>query len=56
MGYNFRMSAMQAALGLGQLERLDYLVAARRYIGSQYEAAIRDEKCEWLITPHVPEG
>ena len=56
LGYNFRMSAMQAALGLGQLERLDYLVAARRYIGSQYEAVIRDEKCEWLIPPRVPEG
>ena len=55
MGFNFRMSAMQAALGLGQLERLDYLVAARRYIGAQYEAAIREEKCEWLIPPHVPQ-
>ena len=29
LGYNFRMSAPQAALGLAQLERLDYLVAAR---------------------------
>ena len=28
LGYNFRMSAVQAALGLAQLERLDYLVAA----------------------------
>jgi perosamine synthetase len=56
MGYNFRMSAAQAAFGLGQLERLDYLVAARQYIASQYEAVIHDEKCEWLTPPHVPEG
>jgi perosamine synthetase len=56
LGYNFRMSAMQAALGLAQLERLDYLVAARRYIAAQYEAVIHDEKCEWLIPPVVPEG
>ena len=56
LGYNFRMSAPQAALGLAQLERLDYLVAARRYIAGQYEAVIRDEKCEWLVPPHVPEG
>lgn len=55
-GYNFRMSAPQAALGLAQLERLDYLVAARRYIAAQYERVIREEKCEWLIPPHVPEG
>ncbi len=56
MGYNFRMSAMQAALGMGQLERLDDLVAARRYIAWRYETVIREENCEWLIPPHVPEG
>ncbi len=56
LGYNFRMSALQAALGLGQLERLDYLVYARQYAASQYEIAIREEKCKWLIPPYVPEG
>jgi perosamine synthetase len=55
-GYNFRMSAPQAALGLAQLERLDYLVAARRFIAGQYERVIREEKCEWLAPPYVPEG
>ena len=54
LGYNFRMSAPQAALGLAQLERLDYLVAARCYIASQYEAVIREEKCDWLKPPYVP--
>ena len=56
LGYNFRMAAPQAALGLAQLERLDWLVAARCYIASQYEAVIREEKCDWLIPPHVPAG
>ncbi|MFN0167300.1 MAG: DegT/DnrJ/EryC1/StrS family aminotransferase [Bryobacteraceae bacterium] len=56
MGYNFRMSALQAAVALGQLERLDYLVAARRYIAASYEEVIRAEKCEWLTPPFVPEG
>ena len=56
MGYNFRMSAPQAALGLAQLERLDWLVAARCYIASQYETVIREEECEWLIPPCVPKG
>ncbi len=55
MGYNYRMSAPQAAFALGQLERLDYLVAARCYIARQYEAILREEKCEWLIPPYVPE-
>ena len=56
LGYNFRMSSAQAALGLGQLERLDYLVAARRYIAFRLEEVIKAEKCEWLIRPLVPEG
>jgi len=56
LGYNFRMTAMQAALGLAQLQRLDYLVAARRYIAWQYEKIIQEEKCPWLVPPCVPEG
>ncbi len=56
LGYNFRISAMQSALGLAQLERLDYLVAARRYIASRYEATIRETGCDWLTPPVTPEG
>ena len=56
LGYNFRMSAPQAALGLGQLERLEWLVAARCTIAAQYEAVITSERCEWLIPPRVPPG
>ena len=56
LGYNFRMSAPQAALGLAQLERLDYLVAARRCIAHRYETVIREEGCEWLKPPVVPAG
>ena len=55
-GYNFRLSAPQAALGLAQLERLDYLVAARRYCAAKYEQVIQEEACDWLIPPYVPEG
>ena len=55
LGYNFRMSAPQAALLLAQLQRLDWLVAARRYIAARYEQVIREEKCQWLTPPVVPE-
>ena len=55
-GYNFRLPAVAAAIGLGQLERLDTLVAARLYCARQYRAVLDDEKCQWLIPPHVPEG
>jgi len=56
LGYNFRMSAVQAALGMAQLERLDYLVAARRYIAYRYQEVLRETECSWLIPPLVPEG
>jgi len=55
LGYNFRMSAVQAALGLGQLERLDQLVAARRYIAREYERVIADNDCQWLTPPYTPD-
>ena len=56
LGYNFRMSSIQAALGLAQLERLDYLVAARQYIAHRYQAVIEETQCRWLTPPYVPEG
>lgn len=55
MGYNFRMSAPQAALALGQLGRLDALVAARRYIARRYQEVIEGERCRWLLSPAVPQ-
>ncbi|MGE0375818.1 MAG: DegT/DnrJ/EryC1/StrS family aminotransferase [Planctomycetaceae bacterium] len=56
MGYNFRMSAAQAALARGQLERLEALVAARIHIAREYQQVLTDERCDWLIPPVVPDG
>ena len=36
LGWNFRMTNMQAAIGLAQLERLDEFVARKRHIFSRY--------------------
>jgi perosamine synthetase len=36
LGYNFRMTNLQAALGLAQLERLDQFVARKRRMGRRY--------------------
>jgi perosamine synthetase len=36
LGWNFRMTNLQAALGLGQLERLDEALARKRQIGAEY--------------------
>ena len=36
LGYNFRMTNMQAAIGLAQLERLEEFVARKRRMGRRY--------------------
>jgi perosamine synthetase len=41
VAYKYRMSAMQAALGLAQLERVDELVAKKREIFGWYERALQ---------------
>ena len=36
LGYNYRMSELQAALGLAQMERLDELIEARQRVANDY--------------------
>jgi perosamine synthetase len=39
LGWNLRMTNLQAALGLAQLERLDEFLARKRRMGARYDAA-----------------
>jgi perosamine synthetase len=41
IGHNFRMTNLQAALGLAQLERLDQSIARKRAIGRRYTERLR---------------
>lgn len=41
MGYNFRMTNLQAALGVAQLERLDEFVQKKRHIGTLYRQLLK---------------
>lgn len=40
LGYNYRMTDFQAALGLSQLRRLEAFVARRRYLAKRYDALL----------------
>lgn len=40
VGYNYRMTNINAAVGLAQIERLDEMVAAKRAIAARYDAAV----------------
>lgn len=42
LGWNLRMSNLQAALGLAQLERLDEVVRRKRSMGARYDALLAD--------------
>jgi perosamine synthetase len=54
VGYNYRMTDMQAALGLVQLQRLDEMIARRRYLASRYSEALA--QFDWLVPPVEPAG
>ncbi|HOJ79176.1 MAG TPA: DegT/DnrJ/EryC1/StrS family aminotransferase, partial [Bacillota bacterium] len=42
LGYNYRLTNIQAALGLAQLERLDQIIELKRAIGNQYQVLLSD--------------
>ncbi|MCE0497074.1 MAG: DegT/DnrJ/EryC1/StrS family aminotransferase [Methylacidiphilales bacterium] len=42
LGWNFRMSNLQAALGVAQLERLDEFVRRKRDMGKRYTGLLQD--------------
>ena len=42
LGFNFRMTNLQAALGLAQLERMDEIVARKRWMGQEYTRRLKE--------------
>jgi UDP-4-amino-4,6-dideoxy-N-acetyl-beta-L-altrosamine transaminase len=42
LGFNYRMTDIQAALGVSQLTRLDQFVARRHYLAKRYDQALND--------------
>ena len=48
LGFNYRMTEMQAALGISQLERADSGVIRRREIAKRYDAAFKNTPIETL--------
>jgi perosamine synthetase len=52
IGFNFRMTDIQAAIGLAQLDRLDDIFARRRTVAERYQRALADHPM--FLPPHVP--
>lgn len=55
VGYKFKMSNIQAAIGCAQLERIDELTATKRAILHAYRTALADYP-EITLNPEPPDG
>lgn len=44
LGWNYRMTNLQAALGLAQLEKINFHIKKKREIGRAYQKGLRDTK------------
>jgi perosamine synthetase len=54
IGYNHRITDIQAAIGLAQLDRLDHILERRHAVAARYGAHLSGHP--ELIAPHVPPG
>jgi Predicted pyridoxal phosphate-dependent enzyme apparently involved in regulation of cell wall biogenesis len=54
IGFNYRMTDLQAAVGIVQLQRLDEMLSRRRMLAERYSAAL--SRLGWLTVPHEPAG
>ena len=52
MGYNYRMTDIQAAIGLEQMKKLPWIVSRRRRLAERYTEAFR--RHPWLMPPVRP--
>lgn len=54
LGWNFRLSNLQAALGVAQLERLEQSVAIKRRMGARYTELLKDVRGIQLPLARTP--
>jgi perosamine synthetase len=54
LGYNYRLTDIQAAMGCAQMDRAEFILAERTLRARRYDESLSN--LEWLKTPVVPEG
>jgi dTDP-4-amino-4,6-dideoxygalactose transaminase len=54
LGFNYRLTDIQGALGCAQLNRADWILAERRRLAALYDTLLAP--LEWLRTPVAPAG
>ncbi|MEK6715184.1 MAG: DegT/DnrJ/EryC1/StrS family aminotransferase [Candidatus Omnitrophota bacterium] len=53
VGYNYRMTDLQGAIGIVQMKKLKYILETRRTIAKRYDRLL--EKIDWLERSYVPD-
>jgi len=53
-GYNYRLPEVAAAVGLAQVERIDFILKKRFQIDKNYRKVLQD--CSWIIPQKTPKG
>ena len=56
LGYNYRMTDIQAAVGIAQMRKMEFITHTRRQKAAVYDRLIRDMGIDFLRPPHVPAG
>ena len=51
IGYNFKLTNIHAAIGLGQLEKIDYYLKKKKEINNFYQKNIKNKKLFFLKSP-----
>jgi len=54
LGYNYRMTDLQGALGCAQIERASFILRARTEVARRYDELLAG--VDWLAKPVTPEG
>lgn len=54
IGYNYRMTDIQAAIGIQQLNKLDNIIKKRRELAAKYIKELSDVEC--IRLPYEPDG
>lgn len=55
LGFNYRMTDIQGAIGCAQMKKLDFITKRRQELAARYDRLL-PQSVPFLITPFVPEG
>jgi len=56
LGYNYRMTDIQAAVGVAQMRKMEFITNTRREKASFYDKLIKEMGVDFIKPPYVPGG